>query len=331
MVRVRSLFVAMAVCGVFMGTPTAQRPPQTPDAGAVIQKVRQTYRTLPGYHFQRDLLVEESASGGPTATLAELSLTIASESGKPDPEGLRSLPMNMERFRLSTKTAKGEQLQVCGAGKCWAYAAEKKEYMTGATFRDVNTSVGGAMLLAFHLFTFSVLDEGIVQNATVVRREDVQVGSARRRCLVVEGEIPAVPLRGPGGSMKPPSPASLGVSWFLTGLRLTGLVGTGTMTGYSPWPDEKTDGVGESTRVTLWIDENTHVIVKSRMGAQVYKRTLSKEPQPGEQVGVTITDTFTIAAVTAPPDDLFRFTPPEGATEVPNAALRREKREGFDE
>lgn len=73
------------------------------------------------------------------------------------------------------------------------------------------------------------------------------------------------------------------------------------------------------------------MIVKSRMGAQVYKRTLSKEPQPGEQVGVTITDTFTIAAVTAPPDDLFRFTPPEGATEVPNAALRREKREGFDE
>ena len=95
---------------------------------------------------------------------------------------------------------------------------------------------------------------------------------------------------------------------------------------YSPWLDEKAPPVGEPTRVTLWIDEDTHVIVRSKMSTQLYKRIAAKGEQAVERVAVTVTESFTTAAVKAPSADLFRFTPPEGATEVPNVASRRGSR-----
>jgi hypothetical protein len=62
-----------------------------------------------------------------------------------------------------------------------------------------------------------------------------------------------------------------------------------------------------------------------KMSAQLYKRGVSKESQTFGKVAVTVTDSFTIARVEAPAADLFHFTPPEGAKEVPNVASRRQK------
>ena len=260
------------------------------------------------------------------ATIAELTLTLASQDAKPAPEGRPVPAINLDRFRLGTRTKQGEMLQVCDGRACWSYTSVKNEYMTGDSFRDVNTSVGGSMLMAVHLFTFSTLEEGTVQNAHIVREEEVRVGKERRRCFVIEGEIQTASFLGPGGSKKPPSPASLGAFWLVSALTLQGLAEGDRGTRYSPWLDEQAVGSAEATRVRLWIDESAHVIVRSTMAAQLYKRTMGSE-QAAEKVAVTVTESFTIAAVNAPPDDVFRFTPPEGAKEVPNVASRRDKKE----
>jgi len=294
------------------------------DAKSVLDKVRHTYQNLPGYHLERVLLVQEAVSDGKPANIAELNLTMATGNAKPALEGRPSPAINLDRFRLGTRTKQGEMLQVCDGRSCWSYSAAKNEYMTGTKFMDVNTSVGGSVLMAFHLFTFSTLEEGLIQNAEIVRQEEVQVGKERRKCYVIEGAIQTAPLVGPSSSKKPPSPASLGPFWLVSMLSLQGLADGGKGTRYSPWLDEKTPEGAEPTRVTLWIDQNAHIILRSKMAAQLYKRTMGTEQ--AQKVAVTVTDRFTTAAVEAPPDDLFRFTPPEGAKEVPNAASRRDKK-----
>ena len=75
--------------------------------------------------------------------------------------------------------------------------------MTGSSLRDVNTSVGGSMLMGLHLFTFSLLQEGTVQDAKVVREEEIRVGEDRRRCYVIEGDIQIAPLTGPAARQSP--------------------------------------------------------------------------------------------------------------------------------
>ena len=314
------------VCGLLADATAQSNAGSSPtDPRAVLDRVRDTYRNLPSYHFDRLLLVQEARSEGKLPNIAELTLTLATESGKPGPDGKPFPLLNLDRFRLRTRTKQGEMLQVCGGGTCWSYTSLKNEYMRGNSVRDVNTSVGGSMMLALHLFTVSTLEEGVIQEAKVVREEDVEVGKERRRCSVIEGEIQTtLPSK---WSPKPPTPAALGVSWLVSLLTLQGLAGERGATMYSPLPpDQKEVGAGEPTRVTLWVDKNAHMIVRSKMAAQLYKRALKKGDQAVEKVAVVVTDSFTTAGLGAPPDDVFRFTPPEGATEVPNAASRREKK-----
>lgn len=295
------------------------------DAQALLYKVRDTYRNLQDYHLERVLLVKEQRSDGNLANITELSLTLATQNARAAPEARLFPAVNVDRFRLATRTKQGEMLQVCDGRTCWSYTSLKNEYMVGNSFRDVNTSVGGSMLMAFHLFTFSMLEDGTVRNARIVREEEVQVGKERRTCDVIEGEIPATALRGPGGPNKPPSPASLGVFWLVSMLSLQGLTDEGRTTRYTASLDDNAAGVGEPTRVTLWIDRSASVIVRSQMAGQLYKGSATTG-WAAEKVAVTVTDNFTTASVQAPPDDFFRFSPPEGAKEVPNAAARRIKK-----
>jgi hypothetical protein len=105
-------------------------------------------------------------------------------------------------------------------------------------------------------------------------------------------------------------------------VRLQGLAGQGPAPSYWPWPDENAVEGGQPTSLTLWIDKQASLVLRSKMSAQLYKRTAVAV----EKATVTAPDTFTIAAPQAPPDDVFRFTPPEGATEVANVALRRNRK-----
>jgi hypothetical protein len=57
----------------------------------------------------------------------------------------------------------------------------------------------------------------------------------------------------------------------------------------------------------------------------LYKRFLDNGAVAVEKVSVVVTDSFTTATVGPPPADMFRFTRPNGAQEVPNVASRRGK------
>lgn len=294
-----------------------------PEANAILAKVRETYRTLTDYHFERVVRAEEAREEGKLETISELTLAIASENAKLLPEAERLLPINLDRFRLGTKTKRNEILQICDGRACWAYTSAKNEYMTGQRLRDVASSVGGSFMLGVHLFAFMTLEEGALQNATVAREEEVELGNGRRKCDVIEAVMLAPPRPRPDG---PPPSARPGIDWFLSALGLQGLVGAGERTFYSAWPpDENAPGVGEPTHVTLWIDQNAHVLVRSTMSAQLYKRRTDIAGQPVEKVAVSVTDSFTTATLGTPPAALFHFMPPEGAKEVPNAASRRQK------
>ena len=329
MVRSRTLIVVPPVllCGLLAGTYAQSNPTKRPqpDAASVMEKVRDTYRNLAGYHFERVVLAQEASSDGTLATLAELTLVTATENAKPQPNGERFPPLNTERFRMGTRTKRGETLQLCDGRTCWSYTSLKNEFMTGERYRDVNTSVGGAMLTALHLFTFSALAEGAIQDARVVREEEIAVGMERRRCYVIEGTIPVPPL--PSGPGKPSAPPTLGMFWFLSMLSLQGLAEEKRTTMYSPWVVGKESSAGEPTQATLWIDQDTHVLVRSKMSGWLYKRLVTKDSQAIERIAVNVTNSFTIAAVKAPSTDLFSFTPPPGAKEVPNVASRREKKD----
>lgn len=295
-----------------------------PEANAVLDQVRETYRNLAGYHFERVLQVQEAREDGKLANVAELTLAIASENAKPLPDSGRLPGLNLDRFRVGTKTGRNEMVQVCDGRICWSYSSLKNEYMTGQRFRDVNASVSGSVMLGVHLFAFMTLEEGALQDAKVAREEEVEVGKARRKCYVIEGVIEPRPRPRPN---EPPADGRPGVDWLLSILGLQGLAGEGERTLYSPWPsDENAAGGGKPTLVTLWIDQNAHLVVRTKMSAQLYKLPVGKEGQPAEKVAVVMTDSFTTAALEAPPADVFHFTPPEGAREVPNVASRRQKK-----
>jgi hypothetical protein len=294
-----------------------------PDAAAVLARVRETYRNLRSYHFERILLVQEAGRDGTPATIAELTLTTATENAKPQPDS-EMVGINSDRLRLRTKTGRGEMLELCDGRTCWSYTSIKNEYMTGQTFRDVNSSVAGSMMLGLHLFTSSTVGEGVAPDARIIREEEIEVGGQRRTCYVIEGQIrPTPPSR---TESKPPNLATFGVWWLASMVRLQGLAEPGRVTSYWPWPDENATGVGQPTTLTLWIDKHASVIVRSKMSAELYTRSADAAGLAGGKVVVTATENFTVAALEAPPDDVFRFTPPEGAREVPNVASRRNRK-----
>lgn len=252
----------------------------------------------------------------------ELTLAIASENATSVPDSERLLRVNIDRVRVATKTKQNEMLQVCDGRICWSYTSSKNEYMTGQRFRDVNSSVGGSLMLGVHLFAFMTLEDEALQDVKVAREEEVEVGNGRRKCYVIEGVMPPTPRPRPDG----PPPGRPGVDWLISTLALQGLAGDGDRTLYSAWPpDDNAAGAGEPSLVTLWIDQNAHVVVRIKMSAQLYKRRIDKAGQTFEKVAVAVTDSFTTATVAAPAADLFHFTPPEGAKEVPNVASRRQK------
>jgi hypothetical protein len=294
-----------------------------PEAKAVLAKARDTYRNLAGYHFERVLVAQETAKDGTLENIAELTLAIASDNATSVPDPERLLRVNVDRVRVATKTKQNEMLQVCDGRICSSYTSSKNEYMTGQRFRDVNSSVGGSLMLGVHLFAFMTLEDDALQDVKVTREEEVEVGNGRRKCHVIEGVMQPTPRPRPDG---PPPAGRPGVDWLVSMLALQGSAGDGARTLYSAWPpDENAAGAGEPSRVTLWIDQNAHVVVRIKMSARLYKLRIDKAGQTSETVAVAVTDSFTTASVEAPAVDLFHFTPPEGAKEVPNVASRRQK------
>jgi hypothetical protein len=169
------LAVLVILLGGLLTGAAAQPKPVAPDATTVLDALRTTYQNLTAYHFERVLLVQEARNAGAMETMAELTLAIATEDAKsradePIP------PMNVDRFRLATRTRQNELLQVCDGEACWSYASLRNEYMVGKILRDVSTSVGGSMQMLVHLFPFLMLQPEVMQDVRVTREEEIVVG-----------------------------------------------------------------------------------------------------------------------------------------------------------
>lgn len=320
--RVVLVVPAILLGGLLTGA-SAQPEPVAPDAIAVLDEVRRNYQNLRAYRFERVLLAQETRIGGPLETIAELTLGSAT-AGAQARAGAPLPPMNIARFRFGTRTRHYELLQVCDGETCWSYSSLKNEYMVGHTLRDVSTSVGGSMLQLVHAFPFLTLQAEVIQEARVAREEEIVVGSDRRTCRVIEGVIRPRPIPSVRDSPQPPAP---GVDFLLSVLVMQGLTEGDVRTRYSPWPvDEPSTEAGEPTLITLWIDKTNGVIVRTQLSAQLYKHFPDHGVMAVEKVSVVVTDRFTTATVGPPPADLFQFTRPGGAREVPNVESRRRKK-----
>ncbi len=227
---------------------------------------------------------------------------------------------------MGLRTRQGEILQVCDGANCWSYNSTKNEFMKGERFRDVSTSVGSSVLLGLHDVPFSILKEGrAMADARLARVEEVEVGNERRKCYVIEGALP--PAATVAELKKSTEPPTLGIQWLVSMLALQGLAEQAQRAFYSPWPDENGTTAGDPTLLTLWIDQASHLLVRSSMSTYMYKRGVGNDSTGSQKVGITAAITFTVAAAGTPPAHLFRFTPPDGAIEVPNAASRRQKKD----
>ena len=127
-------------------------------------------------------------------------------------------------------------LQLCDGRACWSYASLKNEYMTGQRFRDVNSSVAGSLMLGVHMFAFMTLEDDALQDVKVAREEEIEVGSGRRKCYVIEGVMQPPPRPRPN---QPPPPGRLGLDWFLSMLALQGLAGDGLGHLGLAWPPDE--------------------------------------------------------------------------------------------
>src|SRR5215203_1504915 len=66
-----------------------------PDAGAILARLRETYRNLRSYQFERMVLVQQAGSDGKLTKIAELTLTTATENATPRPDGQMFSPINV--------------------------------------------------------------------------------------------------------------------------------------------------------------------------------------------------------------------------------------------
>lgn len=296
----------------------------------ILKKMLETYKNMRSYHFERHIVIEETEIGKKPKKVGELTLVTASEETKPltSGGGFGSLPFYVDRFRWESKGGDGTDLLACDEQSCWAYHSKSGEYMKGKVYRDVTTSVSGAMWHAFYLdlpFTPFLL------GTNLVGEETIEVGGERRLCYVIEATLePASP---PDSKelipSDPQTPIPKPSDYFLASFRLVQIFGSAYVGGQSayvpPWD------TGEPLHLKMWVDKARHIALRSKISSTwIEKRgkPLKQEEATGEKVKIEFVDTFTLTKVDESlPDELFKFTPPPDAKEVPSFETKR--REGY--
>ncbi|MGB7291284.1 MAG: cache domain-containing protein [Thermodesulfobacteriota bacterium] len=296
----------------------------------ILKRMLETYRNMRSYHFERQIVIEESETGKKPKKVGELTLVTASEETKPltSSGGFGSLPFYVDRFRWETKTRDSTHLLACDEQSCWAYDSESGEYMKGKVYRDVTTSVSGAMWRAFYLdlpFT------AFLPEAKLVGEDTIEIGGERRLCYVIEATLK--PASSP--DLKEPKPSSPLTSFpkpslhsiaSFTLVQIFGFAYVGSESAYAPPWD-----TGEPLHLKMWVDKAQHIALRTNINSTWIKKQgkpLKKEEETGEKVEIEFVDTFTVTKVDESlPDELFKFTPPPYAKEVPSFETKR--REGY--
>jgi hypothetical protein len=355
-----ALFVAFGWLLLNTDAPSGAAEPAAFDTAAILKRSRETYEKLSTYHFEHVLEVDESKIAGSKKTeskntaskvdeskagdrpagaeksvrLARLTFVTAADGAKygPNPGEVFNLPLIADRCRWELRDGHGTKLLVSAADESYYYDSEKKEYARGRDFTDHFSSVGSAIFLNILHIVFFPLTEGGVHDLKPAGEADISRGKESRKCYVVEGTIPAPPPIDFDNAKEPPDVTGHGMhlDFLVSMLGMHGLLGRDNPTQYSTHRlDEERPKPGDPTRITLWIDQESHLILRSRLSARLFKYPLDPnapddfEPRPGseqgEQVHVTATFHFTTAKTGADvPKSVFEFTPPAGSKEVPN-------------
>ena len=290
-----------------------------PDAAEILAATRTAYHKLTGHHFAHALEIEEPGANGKAVTIQRLSFVTATAEAQQGTQDKIGPPLNLARCRLELRRDDAATVFVCDDDASLNYDSKKNEFSRGTGFIQHYSSVGGSIFLAFCGFVHSPLVEGAIEDAKVAREEEIAVGSGKRKCYVVEGTMPTETAIGPGESKVP----TLQLDWLLTMLSLQ--EGKAATTMYSPRPLDKVAAKPDRpTRVTLWIDRESHLVCRSRLTAPYYKAVIDGQTDRprSELVDVTATFTFTVVEPTAPAKEFFRFTPPADTKEVPNIRER---------
>jgi hypothetical protein len=277
-----------------------------PDAQAILKKTREVYSRLNSYHFVHEILVESKKQGEKAfKPIGQIQMEAASEQA--ERAGPPVLPLNSDRCRLLAKSDREGTLLVIGDNQATLFTQSKKEYMQGTSLSSISTSVGGSMMLSIFLTPFEILNEDGIKEAKVVRSEKVLVDKQEHDCYVIEG------VRQPPARFdleQPPKKVVLGFDFQL--MMISGFLPAEFVGMYSL--AEKNHGGA----FTLWIDQKTHLMLKSKTRASVL---LHSEKSIGDKNGLElqVTDTFTKATInTALPKELFQFKAPAGSKQIRN-------------
>jgi hypothetical protein len=345
MLRRLTRFVALSLMAGLISAGRAQQPePQKlPDAKAVLEKTRQVYHGLKSYHFEHQLVVEgqkehnrekQKAQEKPSvlARVSFVTLTDLSDGAERGEDHTPRTPLpppNTDRCRLEARGQESGVLLVGGGGKCWLYETVRKEYMRGKDIVDVAPSVGSALLLGLHVTPFEILSPKAVKDAKVTRREKIALGKQQRECIVLEGTLQPRPEVDP--SRPPSADEPRGVDSYLFALGWNGLLKDEYHSDLTPEGEVVKNP--ELARFALWIDAESFAVLRVEISAKVTKFTMKLEgdkvtASSTEALRIRLTDTFQVAELNPKlPEDLFRFTPPKDAKEIPNIRTPRGDRD----
>lgn len=295
-------------------------------AEAILKKMRQAYGNLTAYHFEHTIVIEAKEDNKQPTKLAEVTLVTASDKiemaerlldEKPVEDRLSAvehhqLPSNYRRLHMEVRHPENNVVLIHNGDAKTMFVGKLNEYKTG---EKVLSSVAGAMYFGIHMTTFMKLTDDSLQGAKIIKQEEIVVGNEKHKCHVVEANVKLSPIPLPEGTKIPEEIASddpyAGPRGVLMILMIHGFI------------DKKQIGLftsanqDELPRRRLWID-NDGIIWRSELSEKVRVRRLDgDESDTGKVVELIATDLFSMATVNRPlPEELFQFTPPEGAKEV---------------
>lgn len=190
----------------------------------------------------------------------------------------------------------------------------------------VSTTIPDPMTMAMFLYPFQVFSDEWIEQVQVMRKESLILGKETRQCFVLEGTMKKPTILDPNNW---PEKFVVGVDFYLGMLSFCGMLKPEYADLYSV-DDADTGKKSQATRFVLWIDAENNTLLKSNQIATVYKHDAPlggrTEKYRSGLVEVSLTDAFSVAKVnTELPDELFKFTAPAGAKEIPNVRSRNKK------
>jgi hypothetical protein len=340
-----SQFAAMFfVFSAALACPSLAEPPSeaTSDgANVLLAKAKDAYKGLRSFHFERTTTIDESSTDGKPLRVADMKFISAAENGQvfsplAAPDAKPESPVrDVGRFRYELASGDRTFLFLFDGKSYWTYWTPDKLYRKGDGMMSVIGSVPGPMLIGLHHFPQTALSEGALQKAKLVREENVALGKDQRKCQVIEAVAESPDFKAlaekadaaikAGTSPKPDDikpPLFMGLSSHIMMLKMQGYLEDRDQTFYSM--AGKT-GKAEPTNITLWLDTESHLLVRAQFRQRVEKLAVKskKELTQAGEVELTMTENFTVLNANGGlPDSLFSFKPPAEAKEFvpPRAA-----------